>query len=46
MNLQSKFLSKNNQYLPTLLIDGTIKASYANFGYVPYGHSIVIYKLF
>ena len=22
-------------------IDGTIKASYANFGYIPYGHSIV-----
>ena len=25
----------------TLIIDGTIKASYANFGYIPYGHSIV-----
>ena len=22
-------------------IDGAIKASYANFGYIPYGHSIV-----
>jgi hypothetical protein len=24
-----------------MFIDGTIKASYANFGYIPYGHSIV-----
>ena len=26
-------------------IDSTIQANYANFGYIPYGHSIVIYIL-
>ena len=22
-------------------IDGTIKASYSNYGYIPYGHSVI-----
>jgi hypothetical protein len=43
MNLQSKFVGKELQknYHSLMCVDGTIEASYANFGYIPYGHSIV-----
>jgi hypothetical protein len=39
MNLQAKFISKC--FSRDTFIDGTIRASYSNFGYIPYGHSIV-----
>lgn len=37
----SKFVGKSLLKELTSNIGGTIKASYANFGYIPYGHSIV-----
>lgn len=40
--LSSKFISKSSSLSLTDL-DATIANNYANFGYIPYGHSIVFH---
>jgi len=39
--IQSKLSILSPTVLQSKFINGTVKASYANFGYIPYGHSII-----